>query len=80
MLLDVCLVTIESGGRDMAAFLSSSTVAAGNREDGVVLALDNVEIIEDLDDSSEVLWCRRAGLRAERRGGSSGLVRRGDLV
>ena len=67
----------------MVTFLSSSTVNVENIEVAVVLVLERAETFEDLD-SSEVLWCRRVGTRGDRRGGSSGLVRRGvrrgDLV
>ena len=65
----------------MVAFFSSSTVTGGvKRDDAAVLALDKPETIEDLEDSSEVLCCNRVGIRVERRGASSGLDRRGDLV
>ena len=64
----------------MVAFFSSSTITGVKREDAAVLALDKPEIIEDLEDSSEVCCCSRVGIRVERRGVSSGLVRRGDLV
>ena len=50
------------------------------REDAAVLTLDRPDMIEDLEDSSEVCCCSRAGIRVERRGASSGLDRRGDLV
>lgn len=62
------------------AFFSSSTVTGVKREDGAVLALDKAETFEDLDDSSDVLCCSIVGIRLERRGESSVLVRRGDLV
>lgn len=64
----------------MIAFFSSSTVTGVKSEVAAVLVVDRVEIFEDLEDSSEVLWCSKVGIRVERRGGSSGLVRRGDLV
>ena len=64
----------------MMAFFSSSTVTGVKREVAAVLALEKTEVFDDLEDSSEVLWCNKVGTRVERRGGSSGLVRRGDLV
>ena len=64
----------------MVAIFSSSTVTGVKREDAAVLALDKPETFEDLEDSSEVLWCSRVGGRVEPRGVSRGLVRRGDLV
>ena len=64
----------------MVTFFSSSTVTGVKSEVAAVLALDKAETFEDLEDSSEVLWCSRVGIRVERRGGSNGLVRRGDLV
>ena len=64
----------------MVTFLSSSTVSAVKIEVAAVLVLEKAEVFEDLEDSSEVWWCSRVGTRVGRRGGSSGLVRRGDLV
>ena len=64
----------------MVALFSSSIVTGVKREDAAVLTLDRPELIEDLEDSSEVCCCSRRGIRVERRGASSGLDRRGDLV
>lgn len=64
----------------MVTFFSSSTVTDVKSEVAAVPVLDKAETFEDLEDSSEVLWCSKVGMRVERRGGSSGLVRRGDLV
>ena len=52
----------------MVTFFSSSTVTGVKSEVAAVLALDKAETFEDLEDSSEVLWCSRVGIRVERRG------------
>lgn len=50
---ELAAVTAARGGRDSAVLFPSSTTTEEKREDGAVLAPDNEEFIDDLDDVSE---------------------------